>query len=110
MKRTKGDINWTPWLIKSFELIRHAISHAPLLCFPDFNKPFYVATDASCLGIGGVLYRPDDSSDEITERNIIAICSKKLNDTQRRYSTRRNYILLSIVFVNFMHMSGGINN
>jgi transposase InsO family protein len=97
VKRTKGDITWTPQLVKSFELIRHAVAHAPLLRFPDFNKPFYVATDASCLGIGGVLYQPDDGSDEIKEDNIIAICSKKLNDTQRRYSTYKKE-LYSIVY------------
>ena len=98
VKRNKGDINGLLQLIKSFELIRHAIAHAPLLCFPDFNKPFYVATDASCLGIGGVLYQPDEADkEEITERNIIAICSKKLNDTQRRYSTYKKE-LYSIVY------------
>lgn len=98
VKRNKGDIEWTPQLIKSFELIRHAIAHAPLLCFPDFNKPFYVATDASCLGIGGVLYQPTESDkEEMTEQNIIAICSKKLNDTQRRYSTYKKE-LYSIVY------------
>lgn len=98
VKRNKGDIEWTPQLIKSFQLIRHAIAHAPLLSFPDFNKAFYVATDASCLGIGGVLYQPTESdNEEITEQNIIAICSKKLNDTQRRYSTYKKE-LYSIVY------------
>ena len=97
IKRTKGDIIWTPDLTKSFELIRHAIAHAPLLSFPDFNKSFYVATDASCLGIGGVLYQPDTPDEDIHERNIIAICSKKLNDTQRRYSTYKKE-LYAIVY------------
>jgi hypothetical protein len=98
VKRTKGDIAWTPALTKSFELIRHAIAHAPLLRFPDFNKPFYVATDASCLGIGGVLYQPtEDDKEDITGDNIIAICSKKLNDCQRRYSTYKKE-LFSIMY------------
>jgi transposase InsO family protein len=97
LKRTKGDITWTPALTKSFELIRHAIAHAPLLRFPDFNKPFYVATDASCLGIGGVLYQPDSPDEDIREDNIIAICSKKLNDCQRRYSTYKKE-LYSIMY------------
>jgi hypothetical protein len=97
-KRTKGNVAWTPELTKSFELIRHAIAHAPLLRFPDFNKPFYVATDASCLGIGGVLYQPTaEEKEEITGDNIIAICSKKLNDCQRRYSTYKKE-LYSIVY------------
>ena len=111
VKRNKGDIEWTPQLIKSFELIRHAIAHAPLLCFPDFNKPFYVATDASCLGIGGVLYQPD----EATMKRLLVIIL--LLYVQRNsmilnvviLHTRRNYIPLCIVFVNSMHIYGVIN-
>ena len=103
IKRTKGDINWTPELIKSFELVRHAIAHAPLLRFPDFNKPFYVATDASCLGIGGVLYQPDSPSEDITGDNIIAICSKKLNDTQRRYSTYKKELYAVVYCLRQFH-------
>ena len=37
------------------------------------------------------------TDEEITEDNIIAICSKKLNDTQRRYSTYKKE-LYSIVY------------
>ena len=103
LKRTKGDVTWTPELIKSFELVRHAIAHAPLLRFPDFNKPFYVATDASCLGIGGVLYQPDSPSEDITGDNIIAICSKKLNDTQRRYSTYKKELYAVIYCLRQFH-------
>jgi hypothetical protein len=97
IKRTKGDIKWTPELTKSFELIRHAISRAPVLMFPDFNKPFYLATDASNVGIGGVLYQPSSPNDDVTSDNIVAICSKKLNDTQRRYSTYKKE-LYAIVY------------
>ena len=65
LKRTKGNITWTPALEHSFDTVRHAIAHAPLLCFPDFNKPFYIATDASCLGIGGVFYQPSSPGQDI---------------------------------------------
>lgn len=86
LKKIKGNIQWTPRAIESFNMIKHAISKAPLLKFPDLNQPFYIATDASCVGIGGVLYQPTHADDDIHEDNIIAICSKKLSDTQRRYS------------------------
>ena len=36
------------------------------------------------MGVGAVLYQPDDD-DTITPWNIVAICSKKLTDTQQRY-------------------------
>ncbi len=88
LKRSTTDIEWTKARIHQFETIKHAVTHAPQLRFPDFNKPFYLATDASCVGIGGVLYQPsDDDHEDITRDNIVAICSKKLNPCQRRYST-----------------------
>ena len=97
LKRTKGNIIWTPVLEHCFTTVRHAIAHAPLLCFPDFNKPFYIATDASSLGIGGVLYQPLLPDENIDGNNIVAICSKKLNETQQRYSTYKKE-LYAIVY------------
>ena len=88
MKRTQAEINWTPEQLHKFKLIQQAVLHAPKLLFPDFNKTFYLATDASSVGIGGVLYQPsEEDHEDITKHNIVAICSKKLNDCQQRYST-----------------------
>ena len=39
----------------SFNILRDCLSGAPLLVFPDFNKPFILDTDASDIGIGAVL-------------------------------------------------------
>jgi transposase InsO family protein len=98
IKRTQSDIDWTPARLHSFNLIRHAITTAPILLFPDFNKTFYLATDASCVGIGGVLYQPSESDHEdITNKNVVSICSKKLNPSQQRYSTYKKE-LYAIVY------------
>lgn len=78
-------IKWDENLKTSFELVKRAFSTAPFLKFPDFNKRFALATDASWVGVGAVLYQPDDDNDTITPWNIVAICSKKLTDTQQRY-------------------------
>ena len=78
-------IVWTPLLDKHWSLFKRAIATAPLLKFPDFSKRMVLAVDASQTGVGGVLYQPDDDSNVITAHNIIAICSKKLNGTQRNY-------------------------
>jgi transposase InsO family protein len=83
--KKQKNIDWTENLNRSFELVKRAFSKAPFLKFPDFNKKFAIATDASWIGIGAVLYQPDDDEGEITPFNIVAICSKKLSPTQQRY-------------------------
>ena len=78
-------IQWNDNLRAHWQLFKRAFSNAPILRFPDFNKRFVLATDASNTGIGGVLYQPDDDNNTITSTNIVAITSKKLDATQRNY-------------------------
>lgn len=98
LKKTDSKIEWTEAREHAFFTLKQAIANAPILRFPDFNKTFYLATDASGVGIGGVLYQPTDGDMEIIKgSNLIAICSKKLNECQRRYSTYKKE-LYAIVY------------
>jgi RNase H-like domain found in reverse transcriptase/Chromo (CHRromatin Organisation MOdifier) domain/Reverse transcriptase (RNA-dependent DNA polymerase)/Integrase zinc binding domain/Integrase core domain len=104
IKRSSTEIDWTPQRKHMFDLLRHAIAHSPVLLFPDFNKTFYLATDASCVGIGGVLYQPSRTDNEdITSNNIVAICSKKLNPSQQRYSTYKKELYAVIYCLRQFH-------
>ena len=62
---------------------------APFLQYPDYSRPFHIATDASNAGVGGVLYQPSAPDEQVTATNIVAICSKVLNKAQRNYSPSR---------------------
>ena len=75
------EMEWTDLLVHHFELTKQALATAPFLRFPDFSRPFHIATDASNTGVGGVLYQPDGDEGVITADNIVAICSKKLSVT-----------------------------
>ncbi|CAO2151592.1 unnamed protein product [Urochloa humidicola] len=46
---------WTSEHTKSFEALKHALTHAPVLALPDFSQPFVIETDASGSSIGVVL-------------------------------------------------------
>ena len=49
----KTFISWTTETIKCFEILKKALTLAPILAFPDFLKMFFLQTDASIRAIGG---------------------------------------------------------
>ena len=56
-KLTRHDVAWTwgPEQESAFEDLKSALVSKPVLVYPDFGKPFVVATDASQVGLGAVL-------------------------------------------------------
>ncbi len=51
--------HWNATQEKSFTDLKSALINAPSLAFPDYKVPFIMYTDASALGLGGVLMQPD---------------------------------------------------
>jgi hypothetical protein len=71
----------------AFNKMKQIISKETLLCYPDFNKPFIIHTDASHTQLGAVISQDDKP---------IAFYSCKLKPEQTRYTTTERE-LLSIV-------------
>lgn len=71
--------DWTPRCAEAFEDLKRAVTEEPVLRLPDCRQPFEVHTDASDFAIGGVLMQ---------EGHPIAYESRKLNDTERRYTVQ----------------------
>lgn len=101
--KLQKQIEWTDTLRHHFELTKQALARAPVLRFPDFSRPFHIATDASNTGVGGVLFQPDEGSDEVTAHNIVAIHSKKLTPTQYRYSAYKKELLAIVQCLRQFH-------
>ena len=80
--RTKGPITWTDECAKAFDKIRQILSTKPVLKLPITSEKFYVRTDASNVGIGGVLMQMHDKL-----LHPVAFVSRKLLDRETRYST-----------------------
>ncbi|MGL5707225.1 MAG: reverse transcriptase domain-containing protein, partial [Aeromonas sp.] len=70
-------------MIPVYKIYNEVTKNAKLY-FPDLNDKFFINTDASDFGIGAVLYQ---------DKGIIGFFSKKLNDTQRKYTTTEREML-----------------
>ncbi|RVW74337.1 Retrovirus-related Pol polyprotein from transposon 17.6 [Vitis vinifera] len=70
---------WDERCQQAFENLKKAVTEELVLALPDHTKVFEVHTDASDFVIGGVLMQ---------DRHPIAFESRKLNDTERRYTVQ----------------------
>ena len=71
---------WTEDCQKSFEMLREALTKAPVLAFPDISKPYKVYTDASNYAIGAAFVQ-----DSPMGERVIQYLSHQLNETQQRW-------------------------
>ncbi|XP_027166443.1 uncharacterized protein LOC113766448 [Coffea eugenioides] len=63
---------------RAFQILKHQLTHAPLLALPCFDKMFEIECDASRVGIGAILMQ---------EGKPIAHFSEKLNGAALNYPT-----------------------
>ena len=52
---------WTPSHQESFDRLKLVLTSAPVLAYPNYDKPFLLETDASLKGLGAVLLQEDDN-------------------------------------------------
>lgn len=86
---SKKGLVWTDWppdsaCQKSFDGTKHALTHAPTLAMPDFEKPFEVIADASKDGIGAIL---------LQEGHPIAFESRRMIPAEKNYITTEQELL-----------------
>ena len=100
-KLTKKNVKfvWDESCQTAYELLKEKLCSAPILAFPRPGLKYILDTDASDIGIGGVLSQVQDGRER-----VIAYASKKLNSSQQRYSVTRRELLAVITFMNqFRH-------
>ncbi|CAF1585684.1 unnamed protein product [Rotaria magnacalcarata] len=82
-KSHRHEFFWGPDQQQSFEQFKRILTTSPLfLEYPESSTPFILTTDASDVGIGGIL-RQETS----TGTKINYFKSRILNDTERKYDT-----------------------
>jgi hypothetical protein len=86
------EFHWSHECDKSFELLKRKLVEVPILIFPDWSRKFHVHVDASNVVVDSVLAQPYD--DMVDHPNAYA--SRKLNKSERNYSTMEREALAMI--------------
>lgn len=73
---------WTKFDDEQFKLIKEKFLETVMLHHVDYNKPYYLNTDASRIAIGGVLYQIADNGDH----NVVLFMNRTLNKSEQNYS------------------------
>ncbi|KAJ8339695.1 hypothetical protein SKAU_G00343280 [Synaphobranchus kaupii] len=72
----------------AFDQLRAALTEAPVLAYPDAQRPFIVDTDASNTGVGAVLSQEDEDGER-----VVAYYSRALGKAERNYCVTRRELL-----------------
>ncbi|KAF6210122.1 hypothetical protein GE061_015878 [Apolygus lucorum] len=79
---------WTEAQQEALDTLKGALTSYPVLAYPDFSRPFTLATDASGVAVGAIL-----SQDTPEGSRPVAYASRTLNPAERKYSTTERELL-----------------
>ena len=82
-------VNLSPEALEAFDRLKAACLQAPILAFPDFDKPFLLETDASGRGLGAVLCQKQADG----WYHPITYASHVMNETEQRYHSNKQEFL-----------------
>lgn len=94
LTKKETHFQWTDECQRSFDALKTALCTAPILSFPTPSGRYILDTDASAVGIGGVLSQIQDGVEK-----VIAYGSRTLSKEQRRYCTTRRELLAVVAFM-----------
>ena len=93
-------VNLSPEAHEAFDHLKAACLQAPILAFPDFDKPFLLEMDASGRGLGAVLSQKQADG----WYHPIAYASHVMNETEQRYhSNKQEFLALKWVVTEHFH-------
>ena len=82
-------VDLSPEAQEALECLKATCLQAPILAFPDFNKPFLLETDASGRGLGAVLFQKQADG----RYHPITYASCVMNETEQRYHSNKQEFL-----------------
>ena len=82
-------VDLSPEALEAFDHLKAACLQAPILAFPDFDKPFLLETDASGKGLGAVMSQKQADG----RYHPIAYANCIMNETKQRYHSNKQEFL-----------------
>ncbi len=79
------EYEWSEACQEAFDMLKMRCVEAPILAYPNFDKPFIVHTDTSGIGLGAILYQADDDGRE----RVIAYASQGLSKSEAYYPAHK---------------------
>ncbi|GBN58308.1 Retrovirus-related Pol polyprotein from transposon 297 [Araneus ventricosus] len=98
LTEAKSNFNWADECEKSFNSLKQALTSAPILTYPRFDKDFILDTDVSNEGIGAVL-----SQNIGNEKRVIVYFSKSWGKPERNYCVTRKELLAIVKSIEHFH-------
>lgn len=83
---------WNEACEHAFAQLKAALVGAPVLAYPDLQRPFIVDTDASNVGLGAVLSQEGEHGEQ-----VVAYYSRTLSRPERNYCVTRRELLAIVL-------------
>lgn len=100
LQSTKRVFKWTDEAEEAFKILKHSLCNDALLRYPNFERKFHLATDASNISLGAVLSQEDDKG----VLRPVAFAGRTLSKHEKNYNTTERE-LLAVVYgvLHFRH-------
>ena len=89
---------WSEDCQESFNMLKSALTQAPVLAYPSQNDHFVLDTDASNYGMGAVLSQKQDNSEK-----VVCYFSKSFSGPERKYCVTRRELLAIVMSIKHFH-------
>ena len=93
-------VKWDTECQVAFDRLKELCTTTPILAYADYKKEFQLHTDASELGLGGVLYQRDNEG----VLRVIVYASRSLSNTEQNYPAHKlEFLALKWVLMDHFH-------
>jgi len=92
---------WTEERRQALETLIQKVTTAPVLAYPDLERPFEMEVDASAYAVGAILFQKDDQG----RKQDVGYYSKALNPAEHNYDIwDREFLAVIKVLGNWHHI------